>query len=255
MVSVREVSLVGHGGDAVAAERFGPDVAGEVRPGVVLVHEVFGLDAFARGAATRLAQAGYVVLAPDLYSREGVPGPAGSADDPAPTWTRDQIHAAVDGLPDRRAVKDLEAAAAALAADPEVDAECIAAMGFCMGGKLAFLLGCQSRRLSAVIDFYGQVRYVSLDANHPVQPLEMSLGLECPLLAVFGGEDPSISAQDVDALREKLTAFCKSFEIDVVPQVGHGFLNPLRGTHDATAAESAWARALAFLEETRNHAH
>jgi carboxymethylenebutenolidase len=251
MVCVRELSLVGHGGDAVAAERFALAEFAEPRPAVVLAHEVFGLEAFARDAARRLAKAGYVVLVPDLYSREGLPGPSGGPS----AWKREQIQAAVEGLPDRRAVADLEAAAAFLATDPEVDPERIAAIGFCLGGKLAFLLGCQSRRLGAVIDFYGQVRYASLDANHPVQPLEMSLGLECPLLAVFGEQDSSIRAEDIDAMRQQLSAFAKPFEIEVVPGVGHGFLNPQYGTHDASAAEEAWARALAFLEETFRYAH
>ena len=250
MVRRTQVVLAGRGGDPIDAERFAPDGAAPgPRAGVVLVHEVFGLDAFARGAATRLAEAGYVVLAPDLYSREGVPGPVGDDADPAPAWTPDQIRSAAAGLPDRRAVSDLDAAAAALARDPEVDAERIATIGFCLGGKLAFLLGCQSRRLAAVIDFYGTIRYGSLDADHPVQPLEMALGLESPLLAVFGAEDSSIPIEDVDAMRHQLEAFAKTCDIHVVPGVGHGFLNPLRGAYAQDAAQEAWALALAFLED------
>ena len=242
------LEVEGHGGAPVAAARFAPEGEGPF-PGVVLAHEVFGLDAFARGVGERLAEAGYVVLAPDLYSREGVPGPASTDADPAPAWTTDQIRAAAQGLPDRRAVADLEAAAAALADDPAVDADRIAAMGFCLGGKLAFLLGCQSRRLAAVVDFYGKARYADLDADHPVQPLEMALGLECPLLAVFGAEDASIPLEDVDAMRRQLDAFAKPHTIEVAPGVGHGFLNPHRAAYDRDAAEAAWARALAFLAE------
>lgn len=242
------LELEGHGGSPVAAARFAPEGEGPF-PAVVLAHEVFGLDAFARGVGERLAEAGYVVLVPDLYSREGVPGPESSDADPAPAWSTDQIRAAAKALPDRRAVADLEAAAAALAADPVVDAGRIAAMGFCIGGKLAFLLGCQSRRLAAVVDFYGRIRYADLDADHPVQPLEMALGLESPLLAVFGAEDASIPLEDVDAMRRQLDAFAKPSTIEVVPDVGHGFLNPLRTSYDRDAAEAAWALALTFLAE------
>jgi carboxymethylenebutenolidase len=244
------VLLAGHGDAEISALRLAPPAGDAPRPGVVLVHEVFGLDAFTRGVAERLAEAGYVVLSPDLYSREGVPGPVSTEVDPAPVWTVEQIHAAVAGLPDRRAVGDLEAAAAALVADPQVDEGRIAAMGFCLGGKLAFLLGCQSRRLAAVVDFYGKVRYTDLNVDHPVQPLEMSLGLECPLLGVFGEQDASIPLEDVEAMRCQLDAFAKPHNIQVVPGVGHGFLNPLRTGYAADAAEDAWALALAFLEET-----
>ena len=244
------VLLSGHGEDELSALRLAPPPGGPPRPAVVLAHEALGLDEFTRGGAERLVEAGYVVLAPDLYSREGATGPAGTGADPAPAWTAEQLLHAEAGLPDRRAVADLEAAAGALAADPQVDERRIAAMGSCLGGKLAFLLGCQSRRLAAVVDFYGRVRYPDLDADHPVQPLEMSLGLECPLLGVFGEKDASIPLEDVDAMRRQLDAFAKPHNIQVVPGVGRGFLNPLRSDYAPEAAEEAWALALAFLEET-----
>ena len=243
------VELRGHGGAAVTAERFAPPSGPGPWPGIVLAHEVFGLDAFARGAARRLASEGYVVLVPDLYSRGGLPGPPSNEEDPSPRWTEEEIRSAAAGLPDRQAVADLEAAAAALCSDPEVEERRIAAMGFCLGGKLAFLLGCQSRRLAAVVDFYGRVRYSDLDADHPVQPLEMALGLECPLLGVFGQQDSSIPLEDVEAMRRQLDAFAKPHTIEIVFQAGHGFLNPLRSDYPADSAEKVWALALNFLEE------
>lgn len=243
------VELCGHGGAAVTAERFAPPSGAGPWPGIVLAHEVFGLDAFARSTARRLAGQGYVVLAPDLYSRGEVPGPPSTEEDPAPQWTEEEIRAAAAGLPDRQAVADLEAAAAALCSDPDVEERRIAAMGFCLGGKLAFLLGCQSRRLAAVVDFYGRVCYSDLDADHPVQPLEMALGLECPLLGVFGQLDPSIPPADVEAMRRQLDAFAKPHTIEIVAQAGHGFMNPLRSDYPADSAEEVWALALTFLEE------
>lgn len=233
----------------MTAERFAPASGDGPWPGIVLAHEVFGLDAFARDAARRLAGEGYVVLVPDLYSRGGLPGPPSTDRDPAPEWTTEEIRSAAAGLPDRQAVADLEAAAAALCGDPEVEERRIAAMGFCLGGKLAFLLGCQSRRLAAVVDFYGKVRYPDLDADHPVQPLEMALGFECPLLGVFGELDSSIPLEDVESMRRQLDAFAKPHIIEVVPEAGHGFLNSLRSDYPADSAEKTWALALTFLKE------
>ena len=248
MVAPREVTLTGHGGDPVRALRCAPEGEGPF-PALVVAHEVFGCDRFASDVAARLAAAGYVAIVPDLYSREGVPGPRSTDADPGPAWTVDQIRAAAAGLPDRRAVADLEAAAAALAADDVVDPDRIGAIGFCLGGKLAFLLGCQSRRLAGVVDVYGRIRYADLDANHPVQPLEMALGLECPLLGLFAGDDASIPPEDVDAMRQQLDAFAKPNQIEVVPDVGHGFLNPPRGAFSAPAADEAWRTIQTFLEE------
>lgn len=249
-VRAAEITYAGHGGDPVRAARFAPaELDGLPRAGIVLAHEVYGLDGFARHAGERLARAGHVVLAPDLYSREGPPGPAPTPEDPAPVWSREEIRRALADLPDRRAVGDLAAAAARLAEDADVAAERIGVVGSCAGGTLAFLLACQSRRIAAAVDFYGRVRYDELGANHPVQPLEMALNLGCPLLAVFGAADESIPIADVEAMGERLDAFAKPVDLVVVPGAGHGFLNCSRRDYRPDEAREAWSSALAFLEE------
>ena len=245
-----ELELAGHGGDAIRAELVRPEAAAEGgRPAVVVVHEVFGLDAFARSVAQRLADEGYIAIAPDLYSREGLPGPASSAEDPAPEWPRELILAAVGALPDRRVVADLESAVGLLCDDPDVDADRVAVLGFCMGGNYAYLLGCHSKRVSAVVDFYGRIVYDELSENKPIQPLEMALNLTAPLLGFFGSEDASIPSDHVAALEERLSAFAKPFEIRRVAGCGHGFFNHLRASFSERAAQDAWTRTLEFLDE------
>jgi len=221
----------------------------EPLPGIVLIHEVFGLDHHMRDVARRFAAQGYVVLAPDLYEREGLPGPVGTDTDPAPAWELETIRAAARGVADRRALADLDAAAARLAAMPEVDGERIAAVGFCMGGNLAFQLGCTSTRLAAIVDFYGKPRYAELSENKPIQPVELTLNLDRPLLAFFGGQDASIPPADVELLREALEAGAKSFEIITYPEADHAFFNDLRHRYHEPSAKDAWQRTLAFLHE------
>ncbi len=217
--------------------------------GVVLVHEVFGLDAATRLAAERLARAGYVTLVPDLYSRAGVPGPPSTAEQPAPAWALDEIRAALAQLPDRRAAADLAAAAEYLAQLPEVGPQRVAAIGFCMGGTQAFLLACKSQHLSAVVSCYGRICYPDLSETRPVQPLELALNIEAPLLAVFGDLDSSIPAQDIAALEAALGRFARPLEVLRFPEADHGFMNPLRGAYREADAEAAWQRVLAFLDE------
>ncbi|MCZ6597649.1 MAG: dienelactone hydrolase family protein [Planctomycetota bacterium] len=248
MIRRDDLHFAGHGGDEVATYFAAPD-AGETLPGVVLAHEVFGLDAHVRDVACRLAEEGFAVVAPDLYSREGVPGPSSTADDPAPAWTVEEIRAAVAGLPDRRVVGDLDAAAAWLGERPEVDAERIAALGFCMGGCFAFLLGCASTRVAATVDFYGRIVYPDLSAEKPVQPLELALNLGCPLLAFFGEGDASIPMADVERMRTVLSQFARNFDIVTYPSAGHGFFNDKKTTFDEAAAADAWRRMLEFLRE------
>ncbi|MFT5478675.1 MAG: carboxymethylenebutenolidase [Planctomycetota bacterium] len=245
-----EIRFAGQGGDEIRAELFRPAGSASDTPAVIVVHEVFGLDAFTRSVAQRLADAGYTALAPDLYSRSGVPGPESTASDPAPAWEIETIRAAVASLPDRRTAADLEAAANWLAADDAVDSQSIAVLGFCAGGNQAFLMACQSRRVAAVVVYYGRMVYPDLSAAKPVQPLEMALNLSAPLLAFFGQLDPSIPVEDVDAMERTLAQFSKESDVVRMPGVGHGFANALRPGWDEAAAGVAWERTLGFLAES-----
>ncbi len=228
------------------ARLFTPD---EGEFGIVLVHEVYGPDPHLHEVATRFAGEGFHVLVPDLYSREGRPGPAPSEAEPAPTWSLEQIRSAVAGLPDRRAVADLDGALAFLGEQDGVDARSLAVVGFCMGGTLAFLSGCISRRVACVVDFYGGPIYRELGPNKPSQPLELALNLDRPLLAFFGEADDHIPAEHVERLRRMLESSAKSFEIHTYPDVGHGFFNHQRPGYDADAASHAWSKTLSFLRE------
>ena len=249
MRDVRDIRFRGHSGDEIEAAGARPDFAGAKLPGLVLVQEAFGIDAHIRSMVARFASEGFVVIAPDLYSREGTPGPRPTREDPEPMWTMDDVRAAVSSLPDRRVLGDLEGALVHLSSDPEVDAKRLGAVGFCMGGNYAYLLGCKSTRVRAVVDFYGRFVYRELTANKPIQPLEMALNLSCPLLAIFGEEDPSISREDVAKFRRTLEQFSKEITIATFPGAGHGFLNDKRKSYDKAAAEKAWKLAVDFLRE------
>ena len=144
---------------------------------------------------------------------------------------------------------DLEAAIDALVEHTGVAPDRVAALGFCMGGCYAYLLGCVSTRIAAVVDFYGRVVYAELSAAKPTQPLELALNLGAPLLGLFGEQDPSIPGDHVERMRGVLSQFAKDFDIVTYPGAGHGFVNDLRGGHHAESAADAWSRALAFLGE------
>lgn len=250
MVRASAIRFRGHAGDEIGGILARPEETATRVPGIVLVQEVFGLDPHIRERTERLAQEGFVVLAPDLYSREeGPPGPRPTKEDPSPIWTMDDVRAAVASLPDRRVLGDLEGGLAHLASDPGVDARGLGAVGFCMGGNFAYMLGCTSRRLSAVVDFYGRFVYRELSPNKPIQPLELALNLSCPLLAVFGEEDPSIPAEEIERFRRTMDQFARDATIVTFPGVGHGFLNDRRKSYDREAAAQAWTLAIDFLRE------
>jgi len=246
---VEEIQLQGHGGDPVRAWLFraAPDKAEPPRA-VVVAHDVFG-PRTAYPSARGLAERGVTALVPDLYAREGLPGPEPTDADPVPKWTIEQIRGAVASLPDRRALADLDAACAHLVADGLADEDRVGALGFCMGGNLAYLLGCTSTRVHAVVDLYGRVVYGELSANKPTQPLELALNLTAPLLGLFGAKDSSIPQEDVERLRAVLSQAAKDFDIVIYPEAEHGFAHSARGTFHAEAAADAWARIHAFLDE------
>lgn len=247
-IHTQEIEFTGHGGDTVRGHLAASTGEGS-GVGIVLIHEVFGLDVHMRSVAARFAELGHTVLVPDLYSREGVPGPPSTPGDPAPIWEVETIRAASGGVDDRRAVSDIDAAAGVLAGRGEVDGERVATVGFCMGGTLSFLTGCTSRRIGGCVSFYGRIVYPELSREKPTQPIEMALNLDRPYLALFAEEDEGIPAEDVELLRSHLTAGAKNFEVVCYPEARHGFFNDLRPNHHPGAAEDAWSRTLRFLEE------
>jgi carboxymethylenebutenolidase len=248
-MAAERVHFIGHGGDSIAGSFVAAENirAGTRVPAIVLVHEVFGLDAHIEDVARRFAREGFAVLAPDLWSREGQPGPKPSVREPAPKWTPEQVREAVSALPDRRVLGDLEGALIWLAARRDVDPGKLAAVGFCMGGNHAFQLGCASRRVSAVVDFYGRLVYAELNPAKPMQPLEYAYNLSVPLLAFFGERDSTILPEHVEQFRKLLTQGAKHFEIVTYAQAGHGFFNDTRATYVGSAATDAWRRTVEFL--------
>ena len=164
-------------------------------------------------AVERFVQLGFVALAPELES-------------------------GAEALTDRQAVARLDAAAAHLERDPDVDAESIAVFGRGTAGAHAFLLGCQSRRIAAVVDWGSPVVYPELSGERPVQPLEMALNLSAPMLGVYADGDATVPPEHVDALEETLARFALSLELLRVPAWGEA------------ATATAWSRTAAFLAES-----
>ena len=218
---------------------------GDPAPGVVMLHDVWGLSDHARDMAGRLAAEGFAVLALDLYRREE----SVQIRDPG-AWIRD--------LSDPEVLADVDAGLALLASDPASAGRPAGVTGFCMGGMYALLAACSCAGLSAAVPFYGMLSFGhgllhtegGLDpAKKPRSPLDAAPDLRCPLLAFFGEEDTFIPQGDVDLLKQRLPSDPAS-EIVVVPGAGHAFMNDTRpDAHRPEAARYAWTRTVAFLRD------
>jgi len=218
--------------------------SGGVHPGVVMIHDVWGLAEHTRSLARRLAGEGFSVLALDLYRRMG----DFRIDDPG-RWLR--------SLSDPEILSDVQAGVDFLARHAASRDRSVGITGFCMGGMYALLSACWCRGLSAAAPFYGMLSYDhgmlhaeggSDPLRKPRQPLDAVAELRCPLLAFFGDQDPFIPRADVDSLKRRLAAVDVDSEVVVYPGAGHAFMNDTRvDAYRPEAAADAWARMLAFF--------
>ncbi len=209
------------------------------RPGVVVIHDVWGLYDQYHQVAQRLARAGFVALALDLYARGETPG--SPADMPG-------VMKFLHGLPDRRVLADIQAACDYMSARPEVAGRKLGLTGFCMGGKYADLAAVHCRGISAVVSWYGMLHANAIDAANPEHALDALESLTCPLLAFFGADDVLIPTSDVEALRTRARARGLPVEIVTYPGAGHAFANDSRPeSYRAEAASDAWQRAIGFF--------
>ena len=216
-------------------------------PGVVLIHDVWGVGEHACDLADRLALEGFHVLAVDLYRRERLArGGELEISDPG-AWMRE--------LSDPQVLADLDEAARVLADRPDTSCPKVGVIGFCMGGMYALLAACSCRGFSAAVPFYGLLSHShgllagDLDPEKkPQAPLDAAASLRCPLLGFFGEQDEFVRLGDVRELERRLAGARAASEIVVVPGAGHAFMNATRpDAYRAEAAKCAWERMVEFL--------
>jgi carboxymethylenebutenolidase len=214
-------------------------------PGIVLIHDVWGLADHTRDVSRRLADEGFHVLGIDLY-REFA---SKEIENPG-SW--------IQNLSDPDLLADIRAAARFLAGHPDSRNEKVGVVGFCMGGMYALLAGCDREgEIAATVPFYGLLSYThgllqagsGLDpALKPREPLEAARELRCPMLAFFGDEDPYVSAEDIAALEVSLGISGQQADCICYPGAGHAFMNDTReDAYRPDAARDAWEKMAAFL--------
>ena len=204
-----------------------PTNVGGAAPAILLLHEWWGLSDHAKDVARRLAQEGYVALAPDLYSRQG------SKVAQTPT----EAAALMNAVSSQAVLRDVNAATKYLKMQPFVDPLRIAALGFSMGGTFALTQAEHNSDLKAAVAFYGKV-----------PPIETFRYFLCPILFHHAGKDGWVTRKEVDVLAEGLRQHGKPGVIHVYPEADHAFFNDARpDVYRAQDARLAWDRTLVFL--------
>lgn len=218
---------------------------GEECPGVVVLQEAFGVNDHIRDVCRRLAAEGCAALAPELYHRAGPHRVFDYGDFGA-------VRPLLNDLSNDGLETDLEAAIGFLRGEPRVEKSLVSAVGFCVGGFVAFLTACRTD-VAASVCFYGG-GIVRRRPGARMTPLLAEAGrIRCPVLGLFGGDDASIPAEDVAALSDRLAALGKPAEIVTYPGAGHGFFCDRRDSYRPEAAKEAWRRTLAWLETVNGH--
>ncbi|MEI6413108.1 MAG: dienelactone hydrolase family protein [Pseudomonadota bacterium] len=238
LAEVRSQAVEYHDGDtALKSYVYWDDALSGKRPGVMVVHEWWGLNDYAKQRAKMLAEQGYVAFAADMYGDRRVTEHAKEAKG----WM-EQITANLDAWQQRAAL-----GLAQLKTRPEVDGERLAAIGYCFGGATVMQMAYAGLPLKAVVSFHGSLPPVP-ESHKAIQPR---------ILIAHGAADGFVPKERIEAFTAALNAAGAHWEMDTYGGAKHGFTNPdadkagIDGlAYQATADHRSWARLLAFLKET-----
>ena len=212
---------------------------GRAFPAVIVIHPGSGVDKFIEDRVENLAQQGYLAIAPDLYHRQ-TSAAAGGSDD-GDMLTR------IGRLRDPEVISDVNAAVNYARRLKDTQLGDVGIIGFCMGGRVAYLMAASKPVFKAAGVFYGG-DIMRAWGNGPT-PFDLTPYIHCPIAGFFGAEDANPSPADVDRIAAQLDKYRKPREFHRYPDAGHAFLsftNP--ATYREGPARDAWDKLIPFLQ-------
>ncbi|HTV59716.1 MAG TPA: dienelactone hydrolase family protein [Verrucomicrobiae bacterium] len=197
-------------------------------PGILVIHEWWGLNDWIKEETQKLAEQGYVALAVDLYRGKV-----------ATDW--ETAHELMRGVPEDRALADMKGAHLYLVSRDDVVKQHIGVIGWCWGGGEAMELAVHDQGLSAVVVNYGVL---------PTDPNKLQQ-IVAPILGNFGANDQGITPSDVHEFETAMLSIHRQVDLKIYPGAGHAFMNPNnQGGYRPEAAADAWQRTLNFFNKT-----
>ena len=218
---------------------FARPAQGERFPTIVVMPEIFGVHEHIKDICRRLAKAGYLAVAPEIYARQGDAVHAPS------------VEAAIriaNAKPDPELYADVDAVIAWAARSGKGDPARAGITGFCRGGRQVWMVASQSDRVKAGVAWYGALE-AAPSAAMPRRPIDVASQLKAPVLGLYGGADGGISVDQVDRMRAALKAAGKGSEIVLYDDAEHGFFADYRGSYQEKAAQDGWNRMLAWFRK------
>ena len=208
-----------------------PESGGPV-PGIVVVHGQSGLEDFIKNTTHMLALQGYAAVAPNLYHRDG-------AD------CKDENPVRKARLRDTAIIADVQGAIGFLKKHPRVNGAKLGIVGFCMGGRIVYMMSAASKELSAGVMFYGSGTMVPF-GDGP-SPFDRTQEICCPIQGHFGANDQNPSPEDMRKLDAELTKFGKPHEFHTYGNAAHAFCNTGSANYRPHAAALSWPKATEFF--------
>jgi carboxymethylenebutenolidase len=201
-------------------------------PAVVVIQHQGGVDDFMEEMTRRVASAGYAAVAPDLYHRDSP-----DCKDDGPTRRA--------RLLDVNVIKDVNATVDFLISHRSVEAERLGIIGFCMGGRVSYLMAAANPHFKAAVAYYGG--NIMVPWGEGLAPFDRTAEIHCPLLGLFGEDDTNPSPSDMRKLDAELTKHGRVHEFHSYPGAGHAFMNRRGERYRADADRDSWPKALAFF--------
>ena len=208
-------------------------------PVIIVNEEIFGVHEYIKDVCRRLAKAGYLAVATEYYARIG--------DLSKMTDVKQIIADVISKEPDAQYMADADATVAWASAN-KGDTSRLGVTGFCRGGRMTWLFAAHHPKVRAAVAWYGPMG----GTPSPIQPAtaaDYADMLKCPLLGLYGGQDPGIPVADVKAAEAKAKAAKKTVEIVIYPDAPHGFHADYRPSFRKEAAEDGWKRMLAWFKK------
>ena len=202
---------------------------------IVVIQNQDGVGNFTQEMTRRVAQAGYFAIAPELYHREGEPK--------TPEQTANIKHSRRD----TNVVNDINATIAFLRGCAQADTGKLGIVGFCMGGRIAFLMAAASKSFHAAVDFYGGGVY-SQWGDRPA-PSELAANVSCPVQGHFGELDKNPPPDEMRRLDAALTQLGKEHQFFFYPNAPHGFNRAGWDGYRPEADTASWARTVEFFSK------
>jgi len=207
-----------------------PSKAGR-HPTMLVVQEIFGVHEHIKDMCRRYAKMGYYAIAPELFARQG--------DVSKMTDIPTILSQVVSKVPDAQVCADLDAALAFAKSSGHADTGRLGLVGYCWGGRTAWVYARHNPKLKAAVAYYGLLEGLKAPELRPLDPIDFGDALKVPVLGLYSGIDAFVKQETIAKMRGLIAKSGSGSEIVVFPNVDHGFNADYRPSYDKAAATYA----------------